>query len=354
MNIYYAIPSGSQTNIEEQDIALRLIQSLSAMPYHTGCFTIDTPQPFETVKNTPSLIHAFHAAKTGLQCQKLSEINRLPLVITCTGLDVYIDMFNTGLHGQLQEVLESARKIIVPFDHIGKFIKLRLQIKNEIETIAPGIAPLAGNLEFSREHFGLASDERLILLESGILPSKNTLFAINQLSRIIKDYPSLRLVIISTPSDIAYHEKVLAVASDHNWVRIIGRPAPEELVSLYKHAEVFVNVSHAEGYNPCLLQAMQVGLPVLAADIYGNHALIRNEALFNDTGNGWLYFTSPAPVSFEKIHDSEDFIEKLRFILDNPEKAREVGKRAAATIQKSFSIEKEVYLHMQLYKNILK
>lgn len=354
MNVYYGIPSDDLVNTEEKEIARRLMLALSSLPCHTRYFTTDEPYPFEALKGTPSLIHAFHAAKAGLPCYRLADKNRLPLVVTCTGLDAYVDMYNTGLRTQLQDVLESAHRVIVPFEQMGKFIKSRLQINTEIEVIPPGVIPFAPNFDLPREHFGLALKDRLILLDGGLLPAKNSNFAIHQIERIITDFPDLRLVIIAQPCDTDFQARLLADAATKPWVSIIDRPEPELLPYLYRHAELFINVSHAEGYNPFLLLAMQAGLPILGSDIYGNHAFIKNENIFPNMGNGWLYYTSPGTGTFERIHDGDDFVEKLRYILANQEVAKEVGNRASSMVRCSHSVEKEIYLHLQLYKNVLR
>lgn len=354
MNIYFGVPSGDASNVEEKEISRRLVGSLTSLPCHTREFTTDDPYPFDAVRGTPSLIHAFHAAKAGLPCYKLAEKARLPLVLTCTGLDAYVDMYNSILLPQLQEVLEAANKVIVPYPQMGKFIKSRLMINTQIEVIAPGVAPCNYEIEFSREQFGFGRDERLIMLEGGLLPAKNVAFAINNLEKIIADYPQIRLIIFNTPFDTDYQQKILSEISDKPWVKLIDRPEEGLLPYLHRQAEIFINVSHAEGYNPFMLSAMQSGRPVLAADVYGNHAFIKNEEIFPGIGNGWLYFTSPGPSSYGRIHDGEDFINKLRHLLDNPEHAREVGERAARIVAQSYTIEKELYLHLQVYKSLLR
>jgi len=354
LNIYFGVPSGDTNNIEEKEISKRLIGSLATLPCHTREFTTDDPYPFDAIKGTPSLIHAFHAAKSGLPCHKLAEKARLPLVVTCTGLDAYIDMYNSVLCPQLQEVLEFARKVIVPYPQMGKFIKSRLMINTEIEVISPGVTPFNAEIMVPREHFGFAEGERLIMLEGGLLPAKNVIFAIHYIEKIINDYPEVRLVLFDTPFDTEYQKQVTLETANRPWIKLISRPEEGLLPFLHRHAEIFINVSHAEGYNPFLLSALQTGRPVLAADIYGNHAFIKNEEVFPDMGNGWLYFTSPGPGSFARIHDGEDFIGKLRNLLDNPDKGVEVGQRAARIIAHSHTPEKELYLHLQVYKALLR
>ncbi|MGM0600878.1 MAG: glycosyltransferase family 4 protein [Candidatus Rifleibacteriota bacterium] len=354
MNIYYGIPSGHQINIEEKAIAERLISEMGSLPCHTRDFTIDDPYPFEAIKGTPSLIHAFHLSKAGLQCKKLAEKYRLPLLVTCTGLDVYADLFNSGLKAQIQDLLEYASGIIVPFSSMARFFKARLRTNPVIEVINPGVEWVISNSDFPSEHFSLDDKHRIIMLEGGLLPAKNQIFAIRALEKIAKQYADLQLVIIENPFDRHYSEKVKAEAAEKPWVKIIPRPEKELLPFLYKKAEIFLNVSHAEGYNPFLLRAMQTGRPVLAADIHGNNAYIQNETVFPGKGTGLLFSSSPGPSGYKRIHDMDDLIEKLRYLLENPQQAHHIGQRAAESIKKNFATKKELYMHLQFYKNILK
>ncbi len=354
MNIYFGIPSGDQANLEETIITKRLIQSLANVPCHTRDFTTDDPYPFEALKGTPSLIHAFNLAKAGIPCLKLAESSRLPLVVSCVGPDVFIDLLNPGLKVQIQAVLENAGKIIIPFSQMAKFIQARFQTSASFEVITPGVLPPFSEMEFPKSHFGYEQDDQVILIDGGLLPLKNTLFAIHQIEKILKDFPNIRLGILGDPFDEQTKQQIFSEISNRPWVRILERPEPEMTIFLYKIASAFVNVSHVEGYNPFLLDAMMAGLPIVASDIPGNHAFIRNESNFPDSGTGLLYFTSPAPASYKRIHDGDDFILKLRSVLQEPERFKLMGKRAYDCVKTSNNPSKEIYMHIQLYKSLLK
>jgi glycosyltransferase involved in cell wall biosynthesis len=353
LNIYYGIPSGHQINIEEKTVAERLIAEMGSLPCHTRDFTIDEPHPFEALKGTPSLIHSFHLAKAGLQCKKLAEKYRLPLLVTCTGLDVYVDLDNAGLKAQIQDMLEYASGIIVPFSSMAQFLRARLRTNPTIEVINPGVEWIESNSDFPLEHFSLDEKHRIILIEGGILPAKNQFFAIRALEKIANHFTDIQLVIIESPFDTAYSEKVKKEAAQKDWVKIIPRPEKELLPFLYKKAEIYLNVAHAEGYNPFLLQAMQTGLPVLAADIHGNNAYIQNETVFPGQGTGFLFSSSPGPSGYERIHDMDDLLGKLQYLLENPMEAKQMGQRAAEAIKRNFATKKELYMHLRLYKKIL-
>lgn len=353
MNIYYGIPSGSQINFEEKEVAKRLISTLSALPCQTKDFTPEDPHPFEAMGGAPSLIHAFNLTKAGIQCAKLAEKSRLPLIISCSGIDIYSEIYNDVARSQLKEALEYANCVIVPFSAMAKFIKTRLQVRSKVKVITPGILPVGEDIELKLHRFGLAENDRIIMLEGGLIPSKNALFAIHSLDKIIGNYPGLRLVIFDQPADPDYREKVLAEIAEKPWIKIIPRPESEQMPFIFDLAEIVINTSHAEGYNPFLLMAMQRGIPVLASDIQGNSNYIKSRTSFPENETGLLYSTAPTPTGHGRIHDADDFTDKITELLDDPEIARQMGKRAQVEIKKTHSIEKELFLHLQLYKQIL-
>ncbi|MBU1935431.1 glycosyltransferase family 4 protein, partial [Patescibacteria group bacterium] len=56
----------------------------------------------------------------------------------------------------------------------------------------------------------------------------------------------------------------------------------DELNSLYKQAKALVHVSHYEGFNLPLVEAMSQGIPIIAADIPVNHEVTADGAFFID------------------------------------------------------------------------
>ena len=65
-----------------------------------------------------------------------------------------------------------------------------------------------------------------------------------------------------------------------------------------------------EGLPVALMEAMQAGLPVMAADIRGNHDLIRD-------GEGGFLFNENLP---------EDYAQAIRYFLKYPDEAARMGK----------------------------
>jgi glycosyltransferase involved in cell wall biosynthesis len=60
-------------------------------------------------------------------------------------------------------------------------------------------------------------------------------------------------------------------------VNFLGRRDGEELLGLYREADLFVQPSEREGMPLVLLEAMAMGLPIIATDVSGNRELVKNE-----------------------------------------------------------------------------
>lgn len=348
MNIYIGIPSGSFC--EENSIARQLVNSLSEFPCNvTEYQTKEHVQLLNKPKIVPSAIHAVSVSKTGIACQRLAAKLDIPLIVTCTGMDIYADLDNPALRDQLLYVLESADKIIVPYNQMKKFLIARTHIRNGFVTVSPGVQE-DEQPALSREEYGFSQDDQIILVDGGLLPSKNLLFVIKQLENLKNDFPRLKLVLFEKPFDKDYRNHIKNEASNKSWVNIM--PCASFESPIYKLADIIVNASHVEGYNPLLLRAMRAGKIVVASGIDGNRAYINCEETTPGKGNGFVYPTSPAPDGFEKLHDTDDFLSRIVSILKDIEKYEPVGKRAELSVKKNYSKEKELYLHLGLYRDV--
>ena len=100
---------------------------------------------------------------------------------------------------------------------------------------------------------------------------------------------------------------------------------------------LFVLPSRGEGLSNALLEAMSLGLPCVATDISGNQDLIQQGI------NGLL-------VSSE---DHEALAEAVAFMLDNPEKAKDMGCNARKTVEAYYTISMVADRYKQLYRELV-
>ncbi|MEK6238219.1 MAG: glycosyltransferase [Planctomycetales bacterium] len=92
-----------------------------------------------------------------------------------------------------------------------------------------------------------------------------------------------------------------------------------------------------EGQPNSVLEAMAVGLPVVATDVPGNRDLVVPE----ETG-----FLVP-------VGDRAEIARRTLAIIENPGMAEELGRRARERAQSEFSVEKMVLRHETLYHQLL-
>lgn len=103
-------------------------------------------------------------------------------------------------------------------------------------------------------------------------------------------------------------------------------------------ASLFVLPSRREGLSNALLEAMSLGMPCIATDISGNQDLIQH-------GKNGLLVPSENP---RLLADA------VVYMLDNPDKAMDMGASARRTIEERYSISTVADKYLELYRDLIK
>jgi glycosyltransferase involved in cell wall biosynthesis len=94
-----------------------------------------------------------------------------------------------------------------------------------------------------------------------------------------------------------------------------------------------VLTSFAEGFSNSILEYMAARLPVVATNVGGaSEAIAENETGFVVESN-----------------DAETMAERLTQLLENPEEAKEMGKRGRRVVEENFSCERQLRQTLELY-----
>ncbi len=121
-------------------------------------------------------------------------------------------------------------------------------------------APLTINLHKKYPQFDF-----IILMASRLSKEKNIGLAVDVMNEIIKKYPKTGLVIVgSGPEENSQKSKVKSQKLQNN---IIFEPWQNDMISYYKSADLFLNVSNYEGYGLALLEATISGCPIVTTDV---------------------------------------------------------------------------------------
>jgi glycosyltransferase involved in cell wall biosynthesis len=124
----------------------------------------------------------------------------------------------------------------------------------------------------------------------------------------------------------------LDVVSD---VRFLGYR--DDVAPFLGRADAFVLPSRAEGISNALLEAMAVGLPVVASDVPGNADVVEHEV------NGLLV----------EVDDPGSLAAALLRLVDEPALRRRLGGEARRTVNTRYSIEHVAQRYVTLYRELV-
>ena len=105
-----------------------------------------------------------------------------------------------------------------------------------------------------------------------------------------------------------------------------------------QRADICALISHSEGLPLSILEAMSLGLPIVASNVGGISKQVENGY------NGYLV----------ERNDVEDLTEKIKLLMNNPTLRRQMGLNSRTFYEKEFKLEKMVDKTLAVYASILK
>jgi glycosyltransferase involved in cell wall biosynthesis len=110
-----------------------------------------------------------------------------------------------------------------------------------------------------------------------------------------------------------------------------------EVVNYLKQADICILISHSEGLPLSILEAMSIGLPIIASNVGGICKQVKQGH------NGFLV----------ERKDVEDLTEKIKLLMNNPTLRRELGKNSRSLYETEFQLDKMVDKTLAVYQSIL-
>jgi glycosyltransferase involved in cell wall biosynthesis len=182
-----------------------------------------------------------------------------------------------------------------------------------------------------------ANDTCSIVYAGVLSPVKGIHHLINAFSFVAEQFPSASLFIIGKDENKSYGASLRIQVKKlglENRVRFTGPRPQSELAFWMSEAAVLVLPSTSEGLGRVIIEAMASATLVIGSDVGGIPELIK------DGVNGFLI----APGNEQAL------AEKLRWVLNNPDKARAMGARGRAFAAGSFSTDRYVDGYRQIFE----
>jgi glycosyltransferase involved in cell wall biosynthesis len=207
----------------------------------------------------------------------------------------------------------------------------QIVIRNGVETRAE--RPLSR--QQARQKLELPFDEPVCMVVARYSFAKNLTRSLEIVARLRRSDTPVRYVVVGGADDLKRHElqshvRSLGVADA---VSLLG--AREDVAECLCAADVYLSTSRWEGLPLSVLEAMSLGLPVVASKVAGNDAAVTPQT-------GFLI----------DEHDVDGFVRAVRRLVLDPDLCARLGAAARQRVAAEFSIERMVTAHERLYSEL--
>ena len=174
-----------------------------------------------------------------------------------------------------------------------------------------------------RTQYGLGENGILIGCIGRLHPQKGQEFLIRAFKDLSVRHPDAKLVLVG---DGPLAEEMRREAGGSSQIIFTGTVTGPDYNNLLSVFDIYVQPSRYEGLPRTLLDAMYMGLPIIATAANGMADIVR------DGENGYL-----VPIGDEKA-----ILAALERLIDDPEAAERLGKQAALDAREGYAMESQM------------
>lgn len=209
--------------------------------------------------------------------------------------------------------------------------------KRKINVIYNGITPLLPNereMDFICSDLGIPPTDTIVGTVSRLDPVKNQAMMLRAFKRLLNKHKDSWLLIVGDgPSrpDLERLAVDIGIAHRTSFTGSITSP-----VNYFALMKVFMLSSHTEGTSMTLLEAMSLGIPIVATNVGGNSEVLKSE------GAGVL-----VPPD-----DAQKFFGAVSNLLENSELYSSKSEGAKSIFKEFFSCDTMVTQYVSIYRSL--
>jgi len=303
------------------------------------------------------VLHAYFLTQAGFVATYTGKYLDIPSVVSIRGNDIERAAFDPSRFSHTMYALQNASAVTTNASELMK--KAKAFLDREVILIPNGVdtehfKPMERN-EILAETLGLKTLESDSLLSNigeqaprlqnnsvigfvGELREKKGLKTLLSAYTTINKKRSLTLLIVGEVrqgEDKQVFDELQASHPDSQII-VTGYISPKDLPAYYSLIDVFVHSSLRDGMPNAVLEAMACERAVVATGVGGVSDVIK------DSENG---ITVPA-------NDAESLSKAIIKLLDDESLRCSLGRSARETIQKDFTLQKELIANLDVYKSL--
>lgn len=330
---------GSQINLEAEKLGFNCITLMASGYFH----------PFQVVKlarqirkNSYNLIHTQLSRDLWILVPALNYLRSdIPLILTkqMGSSVVKKDFLHKKLYNRVNYILAisnvvmmnvletcpvSDQKVILHFNSI------------DLKKYDPSVT----DRNKTRKEFEIKNGEIVIGMLARITYGKGYEELIKAAKKLCGEYSNLKFLLVgnSSPDEKDYEVEIRSLPDKYDISdKIIFTGFRKDTADMLSAIDIFAFPSHAESFGYALVEAMAMEKPSVGTKSEGVLDIL-------DDGITGYFFNKK---------DSDDLAEKLKLLIDFPEKRIQMGKAARERVIKNFDLEKQTQKLVELYNRLV-
>jgi len=319
-----------------QDDEARVLRSPGVALADTGFYlSLRYKTRHKKLLQTMDVVHVHHPFLSGRLALNYCRSERIPIVFTNHSrydllAQAYLPLMpdevsHSLLQAYMPDFCEAVDLVISPSESMAKILR-ELEVKSHIEVVPNGVDlhKFHQAKPFPRSQFGFKEDNILLVYAGRIAPEKNLSFLLQALAGIAQMLPNVYLLMVGGGKK-QFEEEVqnlIVQLGIGNRVHSTGMIAYEDIPSYLAMCDIFVTTSVSETFGMSTVEAMSVGLPVMAIDAAGTSDLVED-----------------GKTGFLSTEDLAAFTAKLTYLCLHPGLRKEMGLAACAASEQ-YDIER--------------
>lgn len=225
----------------------------------------------------PDITIPFFTIPSGPSAWLLKKLKKIPYIVSLPGGDVpgfmkdQLRWFHFITRPFIRKIWQDAKSVVANSEGL-KELALKTTPNLDIKVIPNGVdTEYYCNSELAR-----GSDKMVTILTVGRLsPQKGIAVLLNAFAQLKKQVSTPVQLLIAGDGPLRQElEELSKTLCLENQVVFYGWCDPDEVLTLYRQADIFTLASFDEGMPNVMLEAMAVGLPIVATNIAGSCELV--------------------------------------------------------------------------------
>ncbi len=267
----------------------------------------------------PDILHAHTAVPDCWAAIKIGKRFGKPVICSFRGSDINrYPMYNRMVYNEVRYSIQNADLIVTVSEALKRATLGIAQPKRDIEVVYNGVDIKKFKFSISdrkkiREKLRI-SDRHTVLLHVSNISSNKGVFETLEAFKILYNHTNdIRLIFVGDGEDFLSLKSKIKKYGLENVVFMVGSKKHDEIPGWMSAADIFVFPTYYEGLPNVVLEAMAVGLPIIASKVGGIPEVVK------DGVNGFLI----EPKNVKALVDSLKFLlsgRRGKFFSENSQK----------------------------------